>query len=310
MTRKAVDFAAIREQVRFEEVLRAYGIEVKGQGVERMIRCPFHDDTSPSCSINLEKKLFNCFACGEKGTVLDFVAGMERCSIPQAAELLHQRTGIPDTLIPSGGQRKEKRGPTAENRPLKFTLPLDPDHPYLAERGVSKTTVAKFGLGYCDAGIMKGRICIPIHDADGQLVAYAGRWAGSNPPPGEPRYRFPKGFRKNLVLFNWHRVKDAAHLVIVEGCWSVFRLDSLGIASVALMGRTLSAEQEDIIRQSPVRYVTLLLDGDRPGRTATAELLPRLARHAYVCAPDMPDAAELDTMDEEVLIALTNAMLD
>lgn len=94
--------------------------------------------------------------------------------------------------------------------------------------------------------------------------------------------------------------------MIVEGCWSVFRLDALGIAAVALMGRTLSEEQEKIIRDSLVSYVTLLLDGDQPGRTATAETLPRLARHMFAHAPDMPEVAEPDTMDEMALIALAN----
>jgi DNA primase len=189
-------------------------------------------------------------------------------------------------------------------------LSLDPDHPYLAERGVSQAAVARFGLGYCNQGIMKGRICIPIHDTEGRLVAYLGRWAGSCPPPGAARYRFPRGLRKGLLLFNWYRVQNATHLVIVEGCWSVFRLDALGIAAVALMGRTLSGEQERIIRDSSIRHVTLLLDGDQPGRAATAEILPRLARHLSVRAPDLPEAAEPDTMDEKALIALANGKAD
>ena len=182
MKGKPVDFAAIKEQVRFEAVLAQYRIEVRGQGAERMIRCPFHDDGTPSCAVNLDRRLFHCFACGEKGTVLDFVAGMERCSIAEAARLLarkHEGAAVPDLPESAGTKR---RAPRAVNQPLGFNLSLDPDHPYLGERGVSPATVAKFGLGYSDRGIMKGRICIPIHDADGRLVAYAGRWAAPSPP--------------------------------------------------------------------------------------------------------------------------------
>ena len=168
---------------------------------------------------------------------------------------------------------------------------------------MSEGAISKFGLGSCDRGIMKGRICIPIHDAKGMLVAYAGRWPGSCPPPDEPRYRLPRGFKKRLALFNFHRVLEATRLVIVEGYWSVFRLDALGIASVALMGRSLSEEQEEIIGRSRADHVTLLLDGDEPGRAATAEILPRLARHLFVRAPVLPDGAEPDTMDEDALMA-------
>ncbi|MGD8811073.1 MAG: CHC2 zinc finger domain-containing protein [Gammaproteobacteria bacterium] len=310
MIQNPIDFAAIKGRVRFEAVLTTYGIALRGQGAERMIRCPFHDDASPSCAVNLDRKLFHCFACGAKGTVLDFVAEMEQCSIPEAARLLSQRQAVPGTSVASRVDGGVRRKPPAENRPLAFALALDPDHPYLAERGVTQATVARFGLGYCNRGIMTGRICIPLHDTEGRLVAYLGRWAEASPLPGVTRYRFPPGLRKNLVLFNWHRVKKATHLVIVEGCWSVFRLDALGIAAVALMGRTLSGEQERIIRDSPVSRVTLLLDGDQPGRAATAEILAHLARHLFVRAPDLPEAAEPDTMDEKALIALANGKAD
>jgi DNA primase len=280
MTRKQLDYGAIRDTARFETVLANYGLEMRGNGAERM----------------------NCFACGEKGRILDFVARMENCAIGEAARLLADWCDVSGASPAPKTEEKVRREPTAENRPLGFILSLDPDHPYLAERGMSEDTVARFGLGYCDRGIMKGRVCIPIHDVDGRLVANAGRWPGSNPPPEEPRYRLPRGFRKRLVLFNYHRVRDATRLVIVEGCWSVFRLDALGIASVALMGRTLSDEQEEIIRRSHADNVTLLLDGDEAGRAATEEILPRLARHMFVHAPTLPDGAEPDTMDEDTLL--------
>ena len=91
MNRKSPDYSVIRDQVRFETILGSYGLEMRGQGAERMIRCPFHDDGSPSCSVNLDKRVFHCFACNEAGTILDFVAGMESCSIAEAARLLAER---------------------------------------------------------------------------------------------------------------------------------------------------------------------------------------------------------------------------
>ena len=101
---------------------------------------------------------------------------------------------------------------------------------------------------------MKGRIAIPIHDASGTLVAYAGRWPG-DPPEGEPKYKLPEGFKKSLVLYNLNRVvafKANANassrvllpMIVVEGYWSVFRLHQLGYPNtVALMGSDLSAAQ-------------------------------------------------------------------
>jgi hypothetical protein len=50
------------------------------------------------------------------------------------------------------GEGKE----TKPNKPLGFALTLDPEHPYLAERGIPPELIATFGLGYCEQGIMAG----------------------------------------------------------------------------------------------------------------------------------------------------------
>ena len=86
---------------------------------------------------------------------------------------------------------------------MGFRLSLDPAHPYLAERGLSLETVALFGLGFFagEKGTMLGRVCIPIHNAAGELVAYAGRWPGEA-PDGTERWMLPPGFHKALELFN------------------------------------------------------------------------------------------------------------
>ncbi len=148
--------------------------------------------------------------------------------------------------------------------------------------------------------MMKGRIAIPIHNEKGELVAYLGRSVGE-PPDGEERYKLPQGFHKSEVRFNLDRVKGAEELVIVEGVWSVFRLHALGIPAVALLGRSLSPSQLRLLIESGVRNVTLLLDGDEAGRTAAAELLPRLASHFFVRVVNLTDGGEPDTLPEEEL---------
>jgi hypothetical protein len=54
------------------------------------------------------------------------------------------------------------------NKPLGFALTVDPSHPYLSERGIPPELVEAFGLGYCEKGIMAGRVCIPIHNETGR----------------------------------------------------------------------------------------------------------------------------------------------
>jgi DNA primase len=307
MTRP-LDFGQVKKEANFEQILRYYRLPVWGYGKQRSTLCPFHKDTRPSCSIHLERNVFNCFGCGAHGSVLDFVALVENLPLRDAAERIEEICGLPHLSQasrekPNGTEKRENRLSSAHPlQPVPYELTLDPSHPYLAERGVGPELAAAFGLGYCSGGTMRGRICIPIHDQRGALVAYAGRWASDEIPPDIPKYHLPRGFEKRRVLFGLHRVARADHLVLVEGYWSVFRLHALEIPTVALMGRTLSPEQEALLIESRVRMLTLLLDGDQPGREATDELLPRLARPFFVRVVRLPDGAQPDTVPEQFLI--------
>jgi len=84
--------------------------------------------------------------------------------------------------------------PVIVNAPLDFTLKmLDVQHPYLKQRGLTPETISHFGLGYCSRGLMQGRIAIPLHDAVGQLIGYAGRLVEDNKITADnPKYRLPR----------------------------------------------------------------------------------------------------------------------
>jgi DNA primase len=131
-------------------------------------------------------------------------------------------------------------------------------------------------------------------------VAYAGRWPG-DPPEGEPQYRLPDGFQKSLVAFNLHRFplfRADRHtpLILVEGYWSVFRLHRLGYQAVALMGRDLSARQEELLAVHADRVVAMM-DGDQPGREAQPGIVNRpAAGRLWVRAVELPDGEQPDTI--------------
>ena len=72
--------------------------------------------------------------------------------------------------------------PTPKIPPLGLSLRCNPKHPYLATRGLSPETIAEFDLGFCATGPLRNRIAIPVHDAQGQVIGYAGRWPGAPPP--------------------------------------------------------------------------------------------------------------------------------
>ncbi len=56
--------------------------------------CPFHDERTPSFSVNVDDKLFHCFGCGEGGDLIRFVELTEGVDFPEAVQLLADRAGI------------------------------------------------------------------------------------------------------------------------------------------------------------------------------------------------------------------------
>ena len=143
---------------------------------------------------------------------------------------------------------------------------------------------------------MSGRVVIPIHNERGELVAYAGRAIDGS----EPRYKLPVGFHKSAELFNLHRV-TAQEVILVEGFFDCMKVwESLNLFVVALMGSTMSQQQEQIIL-ARFKRVTILLDGDEAGRKAAEEISSRLIHKLHVRIIDVPDGKQPDQLSIEEL---------
>jgi DNA primase len=300
--------------------------------------------------VSILKGIFHCFGdCKSNpalrnggGNLLDLVRVLERIeetddpehtrATRKAALLIADRFGIdsqkpktsarapqaahePSLAKPAGEDAAPAVISTPEpavNVPLKFTFKfLDHSHAYLKERGFTQDTIEYFGTGYHGGkGIMTGRIVIPISNALGELVAYAGRWPGNEPPKGEGKYKLPQGFHKSLELFNLHRAKQCARehgLVVVEGFFDVMRLFQYGVChAVALMGSALSEAQEQLIVDAVGQRgrVTLLLDGDASGQACTEDALERLSRYVYVRAVHLGDQIQPDDLQQVEVQAL------
>ena len=313
---RRVDFSAVKRTVSLEAVLRHYQIPgLRRHRDQHQGCCPIHhgrrDDSFPA---QLTKNIFQCFACQARGNVLDFVAAMEQCSIREAALRLEEWFGLRASgvgLYPAaaGSQKGELvRKEESSNRPLCFALSgVEPNHAYLAQRGIHPATAAEFGVGfYPGPGLLSERIVIPIRNRHGQLVAYAGRALDNRPP----KYKLPTGFRKALELFNLRRAvaTGAPTVIVVEGYFDCMQVHQAGFPSVvALMGCSLSAAQESGLLGHFDRIV-LMLDGDAAGRAASDVIAARLSgrrRRAVqvVCVPDGSQPDQLSTSAIRQLLA-------
>ena len=312
---KFVDFKAVKSAVSMEQVLQHYGLldGLKRSGDSLTGPCPIHKGTNPTqFRVSISKNCWNCFGeCKHGGNVLDFVSRMENFSIRQAALKIAEWFRLDAELeSPDGGdppKRESRKSPTSpppesksareplakaeeigSNKPLGFTLQnVDTKHAYLTQCGLTPETMAEFGLGYCAKGSMSGRIVIPIHNAKGELVAYAGRWPGE-PTEERPKYKLPAGFKKSAELFNLHRaIREPADrpLVVVEGFFDAVKLWQHGVRKVvALMGSILSPAQEELlIRHTNAQSTVLLMfDEDDAGRFGREQTMLKLCERLYV----------------------------
>ena len=295
-----VDFAALKRSVPLALIFERYHVKLRRSGRDQYRgRCPIHRGEGPEAfHANLSRNIFHCFSCGAGGSGLDFVAAIEGCTLREAALRLQHEIFVPGQVA-AGRDRQlvtKRRGAPAA---LGFTLRgVDRTHAYLAARGIDPHTADAFGAGlYSGPGIFSGRLVIPIHNQNGELVAYCGRAVDNS----EPRYRFPAGFAKSEILFNFHRAA-ATHkpaVVVVEGFFDCFQLHQAGVRSVvALMGSALYDSQQRLLLER-FRQVILMLDGDAAGRRATIEIAARLRRHCSVQVIDLPSDMQPDQMTSQ-----------
>ena len=303
-----IDLKSVRQSISLETLLSHYNIDLRriGSNVLRG-RCPLpsHDPQKKAASfiVNLTKNVWSCHSQGcasERGgkiggNALDFVAAMERCSILEAGKKIQEwATTMPSR--PPAPERPQPEQGREVNRPLQFTLRgVDSSHPYLTDRSIKPDTAAAFGIGYYgQAGLMQGRIAIPIHNEQGQLVAYAGRSIDDR----EPRYRFPRGFHKSLELYNLHRAvkTKGREVIVVEGFFDCLQVHQAGFPNVvALMGTTLSEAQLNTLAVN-FESAVLMLDDDGPGRAASVKVADQLGRRMAVRVITPPEGKQPDQL--------------
>jgi len=331
MSIRWIDFKAIKAQVPIRDVLARlnYLTALREKSGGKLVgSCPIHGGTSGnSFHVDTGRNIWNCFAGCGGGNVLDLVMRAESCELREAGEKIASWFGL--TFDPPDGkerprrmsqdQRSESRqyDPTPEradaassgaaaeaviNPPLAAPLKtLNHDHRYLFQRGLTVPTIKTFGPGFCVRGLMRNRVAIPIHNADGVLVAYAGRAVDDEVANSEGKYKLPGGFQKSHVLYNLNRAKEHAKdgLVCVEGFFSAMLTHQAGFPNVvALMGSSLSKEQEELLLAHTDR-LALMFDGDDAGEKCLREFYGRLRRRMYLREIHLEDGEQPDSLTAE-----------
>ena len=333
-----VNFKKLRESLDFAQVLRDYDVAVTVKGDQAMGFCPLPDHKgqtdrkSKSFSVNLKKGIFQCFGCQAKGNLLDFAALMEGLDpdnpeeFRKSALMLQERySANGDDTVPDRPEPREPGNASGSeakrlvNAPLGFELKgLRTDHPYPQERGLSLETTQYFGLGFCEKGLMKARLAIPLHDHGGHLIGYAGRLVDDAEISEEsPKYKLPGDrerdgtvyeFRKSEFVFNGHRLETPLDdLVVVEGFFGTMWLHQAGYPNVvALMGASCSERQATLLVDllQPSGRLWVMPDGDDAGEKCACNVLSAVAPLRFVRWVKLEENQEPEDLGPEALEAL------
>lgn len=144
----------LRSQLTVSEVI-GRRITVKKHGREFHALCPFHNEKSPSFTINDDKNFYHCFGCGAHGDSIGFVMKYEHLPYPEAVERLAREAGVPmPEFTPEEKHRAEKEKiqlGICEAACRWFEEQLGKNsfaRQYVDKRGLKPDAVKKFRIGY------------------------------------------------------------------------------------------------------------------------------------------------------------------
>ena len=137
------------------DVVSGYVRLTKRSGSNVFGLCPFHNEKTPSFSVNTDKQIYYCFGCQLGGNVINFVKEIDNVSYRDAVEILAARVGmiVPSSNIDNELAEKRKRMLELNRSAARFFHELlssklaGSARDYLSKRGISKAMVTRFGIG-------------------------------------------------------------------------------------------------------------------------------------------------------------------
>ena len=197
---------------------------LKKQGTRWVGLCPFHQEKTPSFSVNAEMGVFHCFGCQQSGDAITFVREIDHVDFVEAVRRLAERSGITITEDPTATADRQRRAPLHDamekavdfyHERLLSASDAGPARDYLRSRGYDGEIVRKFRLGWApddwdvlakhlkvsdkvlaDSGLgfvnrrgraqdaFRARVVFPIFDTSGKPIALGGRILPA--PVGDP----------------------------------------------------------------------------------------------------------------------------
>jgi DNA primase len=308
---------AIKDKVDIVALFAEFGVELKQKGKSFTGRCPWHEDKTPSLSVDREKGLYNCFGCGESGDVVTLVEKMKGLTFKDALKFLQQAgraVQVPKTPEPRPQGEQELPAREALAHDLTLTTVADFYHKklfenrvalaYLASRGfVDHALFTRFKLGYADGGLLKvtangqrealkvlgllrdtgaehlsGCITFPVMDEHDQVLTLYGRRSGDT----EPKHLYLAGPHRGV----WNRKASKVYdeIILTECIIDGLSLVALGFENVQACYGTngFTCEHLQVLKDDRVKMVVIGFDADQAGRKAATKLKEKLSAEGFM----------------------------
>lgn len=229
------------------------------RGVNAMLRCPFHEDDSPSFSIHLESGVWQCFGCGEKGEINGLYRKLGR-KISTTVFLYQAKQRASDPIISSVNFAAVAN---SYIRSRSSGAGKDFIDSFCDERVIGEDTLRKFGIGYDES---RDAITMPYTDSDKRVIGI--------------KYRFRDGFKasesgSHYGLFGLTEVIGKDKVIICEGESDTLATHSRHGKDYGVCGTSgASVSESQWLRHGLsllfARRIYLLYDADEPGDKCAA----------------------------------------
>ena len=298
----------IRSRANIVDIISEY-TDLKKSGSSFKGLCPFHNEKTPSFTVDDRKQLFHCFGCGAGGDVVSFIMQKEGLSYKESLEYLANKTGVTITYNDSSSQNPKNKELYEINKDVmmfyyKNLLTNRDAINYLKKRGLSSSIVNKFMLGFAknswddllnygeykgydrndleDIGLIKksskgkyydkyrNRIIFPIINHYGNVIGFGGRSIDDQ----MPKYlNSPESsiFKKryNLYGLNVYKRQKKKDIILVEGYMDVIALNNHGIDYAVASLGTALTDDQAKLIKRYADNVYICYDRDVAGMKAT-----------------------------------------
>jgi len=184
----------VKQAADIVEVVSAH-TDLRRQGARWVGLCPFHEERTPSFSVDAQEKLYHCFGCGVGGDTIKFVEEKEGLGFAEAVELLADRYGVElerekeDPQAEARRQQRRRLGDLLDRTAAFYAAYLwESDEAakareYLAQRGLSEEVLRSFAVGFApsawDKVLLRGqRAGFKVEELRGVGLVQRGRGGG------------------------------------------------------------------------------------------------------------------------------------